>query len=113
MAGGVALDVLHDEVVAGVGRSDLEDGDDVGVVDPRGEASLVEEHLDELGVPREVLVQALDGVEALETPRPAQAREKNRPHPPAGELRDQLEPIELRSNHLRHDDEAPRLGGDH
>ena len=107
--GRVALHVLHDEVVPGVGRPDLEDGDDVRVVDARGEAGLVEEHLDELGVPRQVLVEPLDGVKPLKAPRAAEAREKNRPHPPARELRDQLEPIELRSNHLRHDDEAPDL----
>ena len=110
--GRVPLDVLHDEVVASVGRADLEDGDDVGVMDPRRQARFVEEHLDELGVPRQVLVQPLDRVEPLEAPRPAEAREKDRPHSPARELSDQLEPIELRSNHLRHDDEAPRLGGD-
>ena len=44
----VALDVLHHEVVAGLALADLEDGDDVRVVDARGEARLVEEHLDEL-----------------------------------------------------------------
>ena len=110
--GRVALDVLHHEVVAGVGRADLEDGDDVRVVDAGREARLVEEHLDELGVPRQVLVQPLDGVRAAGIRRRHARRARNTvAHPPARELRDQLEPIELRSNHLRHDGGAPKLGG--
>ena len=48
----VALDVLHHQVVAPLGLADLEDGDDVGVMDARGEPRLVEEHLDELGLVR-------------------------------------------------------------
>ena len=36
-------------------------GDDVGVADARGQARFVEEHGDELGIERELRVQALDG----------------------------------------------------
>jgi hypothetical protein len=112
VSGRVALDVLHHEVVAGSRGANFQDRDDVRVVDPRGQTRLVEEHLDELAVPRQVLVQPLDGVKPLKTARAPEPGEKDRPHPPACELRDELEPIELRSNHFRHDDEAPRLGAD-
>ena len=61
-----ALDVLHRDVVDAVLRPEIHDGDDVGVVQPRRDAHLVEEHVDERLVVREVRVQHLDGVEALE-----------------------------------------------
>ena len=57
-------------------------------------ARLLEEHLDELGLAREVRVQALDGDEALEAPDARQAREVHRGHPAGRELGDQLEAIE-------------------
>ena len=91
---GVALHVLHDEVVALVARPDLEDGDDVRVVDPRGEPRLVEEHLDELGLAREVRVQALDGDEPLKAARAREAPEVHGRHPAGRELGDQLEAVE-------------------
>ena len=91
---GVALHVLHDDVVPLLARPDLEDGDDVRVVDPRGEARLVEEHLDELGVAREVRMQALDPDEALKAPGAGEAPEVHRRHPAGRELGDELEAVE-------------------
>ena len=91
---GVALHVLHDDVVALLALADLEDGHDVRVVDARREARLLEEHLDELGLAREVRVQPLDGDEALEAADAREAREIHRRHPAGRQLGDQLEPIE-------------------
>ncbi len=91
---GVALHVLHDDVVALLARPDLEDGHDVGVVDPRGEARLLQEHLDELGLAREVRVQALDPDEALKAARAGEATEVHGRHPSGRELRDELETVE-------------------
>src|SRR3954451_23666183 len=53
----VALHVFHHEVVADGTRAYLEDRNDVGVMDARGESSLVEEHLDELLLVLQVRVQ--------------------------------------------------------
>src|SRR3954453_17682221 len=63
---GVALHVFHHEVVADGTRSYLEDRNDVGMMDARGESSLVEEHLDELLLVLQVRVQALHRDETLE-----------------------------------------------
>ncbi len=91
----VALHVLHDDVVALVARANLEDGNDVRVVDARGEARLLQEHLDELGLARQVRVQALDGGEALEAADAREAREVHRGHAARRELGHELEAIEL------------------
>ncbi len=91
---GVALHVLHDDVVALLARADLEDGDDVRVVDPRGEARLLEEHLDELGLAREVGVKALDRDEALKAADAGEAPEVHGGHPAGRELGDELEAVE-------------------
>ena len=53
---------------------DVERRHDVGVADARGEARLVEEHRDELGVLRELRVQALDRDRAREAAGPEEAR---------------------------------------
>ena len=82
VARGIALDIFHHEVVARLGGTDLEDGHDVRVMDPRRETRLVEKHLDELGMPREVLVKALDRVEAAEPWRHLGAARKTVPIPP-------------------------------
>ena len=90
----VALDVLHHEVVAAVAGADLEDGDDVRMVDRRREARLVEEHLDELLLAREVRVQALDGDEALEAADAEDAAQENGGHAAGRELGDELVAVE-------------------
>ncbi len=56
----LALHVLHHEEELPLRRHDVERRDDVGVADARGEARLVEEHRDELGILRVLRVQPLD-----------------------------------------------------
>ena len=91
---GVALHVLHDDVVPLVARADLEDGDDVGMVDPRCEPRLLEEHLDELGFARQVRVKALDPDEPLKAPGAGETTEIHGRHAAGRELGDQLETVE-------------------
>jgi len=67
----------------------------VGVVNARREPRLLEEHLDELGLARQVRMQALDGDEPLEAANAGETRQVHRGHPARRELGDQLEPIEL------------------
>ena len=67
---GLALEVLHRDVVAAVILADVVGLHDVGVVEPRGEASLVEEHPAELVVLGEVAPQQLERHELL---KPGQA----------------------------------------
>ncbi len=64
--------VLHDEEQLAAGGDDIQRGDDVRVPDARGEASLVEEHRDELGVRRELRVEPLDRHRAGEADRSEQ-----------------------------------------
>jgi hypothetical protein len=64
------------------------------VVDARGQARLLEEHLDELGLAREVRVEPLDGDEALEAADAGEAREKHGRHAAGRQLGHQLEAIE-------------------
>ena len=61
---------------------DVERRHDVGVADARGEARLVEEHRDEVGVLRERVVQPLDRDGAREARRPEEAPEVDGRHAP-------------------------------
>ncbi len=116
----VALDVFHHDVVPGVGHPDLEDRDDVRVMDQRREPRLVEEHLDELLLIREMRVEPLDGDEPLEpadTP-PSRARKTRCAMPPCRDLADELVAIELPSGiggieqlDLRHGSRVPYSAG--
>jgi hypothetical protein len=67
-------------------------------MDARGEAGLVEEHLNELAVAREVRVQALDREKALKPADPFAPREIHRRHAAARQLGDQLEAVQPFSN---------------
>ena len=58
---GDALDELHDDEELAVCRDDIEGRDDVGMLDPRGEGGLVQEHRRERVVGRQLLVHALHG----------------------------------------------------
>jgi hypothetical protein len=91
---GVPLDVLHDQVVPLAARPDLEDRNDVRMVDARSKAGLVEEHLDEVFVAREMRMKALDRDEALEAADAREACKEDRSHPAGRELGDELEPIQ-------------------
>ncbi len=57
----LAVDVFHHEEELVLGRHDIEDRDDVGVADAFAQPRFLEEHRDELGVARVLLVEPLDG----------------------------------------------------
>ena len=80
-----AGDVLHDEEELAAGGDDVEGRHHVGVPDPCGEARLVEEHRDELGVRRELCVQPLDRHGAGEADRAEQAPQMDRGHAASGD----------------------------
>ena len=56
---GLALDVLHDEVVVAAGLADVDGLDDVGVVELGGGLAFLVEPLDELGILAERLGRTL------------------------------------------------------
>ena len=82
----LAGDVLHDDEDLALGRDDVERGHDVRVTDAPAEARLVEEHRDELGILRELRMQALDGDGAREADGAAEPSEVDGGHPARGEL---------------------------
>ena len=84
------LDVLHDQEEALFVLLDVEGGDDVGVPDARREAGLVEEHVDEIGLGRQVRVHGLDGDQPLEAARAERAAEAHLGHPARGDDADDL-----------------------
>src|SRR5690606_3239119 len=63
-------------------------------MDPRGESSFVEEHLDELLLSREVRMEPLDREEALKTTDAGEARQVHRRHAARSDLGDQLVAID-------------------
>jgi hypothetical protein len=80
------LHVLHDEEELLVERDDVEGGDDVGVPDAGREAGLVEEHRHELGIARELRMQALDRDRLGEADDAEQATEVHGRHPTGRDL---------------------------
>ena len=54
------MDVLHDEEDLLVGDDRIERRDDVRMLDARGKARLVDEHLDELALTEEVRMDSFD-----------------------------------------------------
>jgi hypothetical protein len=68
---GLALEVFHRDVVAALVLADVVGLDDVGVVEPRGQARFLEEHPTEVLVLGEVAAQQLDRDELLESAEPA------------------------------------------
>src|SRR5262249_11295995 len=63
----LAMHVVHHEEELALLAKHVVCGDHTRVLDPRGQPRLVEEHRDELGVRREILVQTLDGDGSGET----------------------------------------------
>ena len=59
--------VLHDVVVVAIRDSDVVDGDDVGVLDARGESGLAPESLDRLAIRQRAAEEDLDREQALES----------------------------------------------
>jgi hypothetical protein len=83
----IALDVLHHQEVAGVGRvADVDGGDDVRVADAGCQPRLVEEHADELFLVGEVRVQHLDRDQALEARGALRVGHVHHGHAARGEL---------------------------
>ena len=84
----LALDVssMTRKRLAVESRDHVEHGDDVRVADAGGDARLLEEHRDEVGIVRELRVEALDGDGAGKTSLGGQAADVDRRHPPRGEL---------------------------
>jgi hypothetical protein len=64
------------------------------VVNAGRQTRLVQEHLDEFGLAREMLMQSLDRDEPLEAPHAGNAIKANLGHPACSELGDQLKSIE-------------------
>ncbi len=91
----VAVDVLHDQVEDLVLLAEVEDLRDVGVLDARSDARLVEEHLLEAHVRGELREDRLDGDELLEAVLASLARDPDARHPPLGDGAQQLVAIEL------------------
>ena len=65
----VAADVLHRDEVLALDRAQLEDVDDVGMVEARGQLRLLDEHLDERRVIGEVGENPFDDEHAFEAGR--------------------------------------------
>ena len=87
----VAFEVVHHQKVAAVRRiTDVERGDDIRVVDACGEACLVEEHVDEFFLVREVGVQDLDRDETLEASHALCASDEDFRHAAGRERRQDL-----------------------
>ena len=82
----LAAHVVHREEVPTVVDVDLVDRHDVRVVDGRGDARLVEEHLDERRLTTKVRVDDLQREQSLEAAEPAGAPEVERGHRPLSEL---------------------------
>jgi hypothetical protein len=91
-----ADDELHDDVERIVrGATEVEGLRHVGARDVRGEARLVQEHLHELRVAREVREHALDGHEFLEAALAAHARRVDLRHAAEPDAEEGLVPAEL------------------
>jgi hypothetical protein len=84
----LAVEVLHGDPVGVVVLAEIEDLRDVRVVDARGDARLVEEHVDELIVLDEVRVDALDRDPLLEAAGPVHARQVHAGHAAGADLVD-------------------------
>ena len=102
-----AEDVVHHEQQLPAGRDDVERRDHVGVLHARGEPRLVEEHRDELGVGRQVRVQALDGHGPREADGPDDAAQVDDRHPPRGDRVVHL----VATDTVRHHEDIPRARG--
>ena len=86
-AEGLSVEELHhDAVDAGRALDDLVRLDDVRVIEPRGDARLLEEHAPELVLLREVRAHLLDDDELLEALRALQGRQVHGGHSASAEL---------------------------
>lgn len=91
----------HGEVVFAVGLTDLERLDDVRMIEARGDASLVEEHLRDLRILEHLLARFLQDDELREVQRREALghREIHLGHAAASEIRDEAVLTELDAAH--------------
>ena len=78
----VALDVFHRDVVAAVLRIEIVNLNDIRVLQLRGDGRLVDEHLDEVLILREVRQDPLDHDGLLEALGAGRLRTEDLRHPP-------------------------------
>ena len=102
----LAVHVLHDEQELVIDRDDVDDRHHVRVPDALAEARLLEEQRDELGIARELLVQALDGDRLREASRADGATEVDRGHTAGRELAVEL--VTAHHPRLRSDGHPPQ-----
>ncbi|MFO0742019.1 MAG: hypothetical protein U0270_39340 [Labilithrix sp.] len=100
---GDAADVLHDDEQIVLRRDDVEGLDDVRMVQEAGEARLLQQQLDDLGVTHELGPEPLDGDRLGEAAGASNAPEVHPRHPAGSELRQQLVLIES----FRHGRDTP------
>jgi hypothetical protein len=91
---GVSLDVLHDDEMVTRTRADLQDGHDVRVTYRCCETRLVEKHVDEVVLRRQVRQKTLDGAEALESAQALEPRKIHRRHAARRDFAEEFVPIE-------------------
>ncbi len=91
----LAVDVLHREEVVAIFDADVVDLRDVGMMQGRGETRLVEEHLDERRVARQLRQDPLDHPELLEALESHRAREVELGHATDRDLANQVILAEL------------------
>ncbi len=84
----VAIDVLHGDVVGVLDLAEVVDVDDVVVVELRGQLGLIDEHLDEVLVVRQMGKDLLDGDRLLESFDAAHPRLPDLGHAARGDLLD-------------------------
>ena len=84
------LEVFHDEEIEPVLLDDFVGMDDVAVIQPGGDTRFVEEHRDEVLIPRKLGTDLFDHDELVEARRPAREREVHPCHAPLRQEGDQL-----------------------
>jgi hypothetical protein len=89
------FDVVHHQEVPVAVLAEVDDGDDVRVVQARRELRLVEEHVDELALVRQVLVHHLQREHPLKARLTGDARQVDLAHPSRGQLADGLVAAEV------------------
>ena len=89
-----ALEVLHRDEVLPIGFAEVVDVDDVGMLHERGDARLVQQHVDERLLGRELAMHQLDDDELLEARRSALEGQLNLRHPTLTDPGNQLVPAE-------------------
>ena len=80
------LDELHRDVIGGRVLAEIEDADDVLMIEEAGDVRLVDQHLDEAVVGRQLVAQHFERNWGAEAQRPGPRGEKDLAHPASREL---------------------------